>query len=368
MIDFKGRLTKLKNRRQGTADQYRLEKALNAWYDARPHEDYEQINESSAIKYVVGSMAAVSQESTQISIKEGERVASTLIGSLQTAGIPAEMKLQGSVALNIHIEGHSDVDMLILKSSTVSVESPIVNLSEYTFNPYGRLMIDVLKEFREKSEQNLSSRYHAATVNTSKGKCISLSGGSLQRKVDIVPSTWHDTVDYQRTHLEHLRAVNIYDKKEHKLHENKPFLHIRRINDRDSLYRGNLKKVIRLMKNIVADMPDDKRAKVQKLTSYDIAGIAYAMDKKLDSNIYYPLSLLDNLRTYLMILVFLEERRSELWVPDETRKVFDSVEKLESLRILYSEVSDLALAVQKSLNPATTEYNGSYLANRLLVI
>ncbi|EMD1719033.1 MULTISPECIES: hypothetical protein [Providencia] len=45
--------------------------------DLRPTEAHEKLHENAAIKYVIGSMAAVSQESTKVSKDEGERVAST---------------------------------------------------------------------------------------------------------------------------------------------------------------------------------------------------------------------------------------------------------------------------------------------------
>lgn len=368
MINFEDRLSKLKDRRQGTAERYLVEKQLKTWGDARPAEDHERINESVAIKYVIGSMAPVSQESTDISIAEGKRVASNLISRLQTAGISTEMRLQGSVALNIHIEGHSDVDMLVLKTDFITVDSPVVDPSKYQFNTSGKSMVDALKELRDESEEKLSNAFYKATVDVSKGKCISLSDGSLQRKVDIVPASWHDTVEYQRDRQEHFRAVNVYDKKEHKLHENKPFLHIRRINDRDAWYSGNLKKVIRLMKNIIADMPEYKKTKVKKLSSYDIAGIAYAMDKKLACSILFPLTLLDNLRNFLMFLVAINEGRDLVYVPDGTRRVFDSPEKDEALFVLYSEVSALSEAVQKAINPHKFDYDGSVLTTRQVVV
>src|SRR5690606_14681900 len=89
-----------------------------------------------------------------------------------------------------------------------------------------RPMVEIVRELRTQSEIKLKSRYHAAEVNTSGRKSIALSGGSLRRKIDIVPSSWHDTHDFQRSKSEHFRAVAIYDKGNHTLIENKPFLHI----------------------------------------------------------------------------------------------------------------------------------------------
>lgn len=368
MINFDDRLKSLKDRRQGTAERDRLEKSLSfSSADYRSQESYERLQENSAIKYVIGAMAPVSADSSRISKEEGERVATTLIDLLKTSGINAEKRMQGSVALDIHIEGHSDVDMLIIKSGVITVERPTLPGKYYSDASDTRPMVDIVKELRLQSELKLRSRYHAANIDTTGNKSISLSGGSLRRKVDIVPGSWHDTHAYQRTNEEYFRAVNVYDKSKHELIENKPFLHIRKVNDRDVVYDGNLKKVARLMKNIIADMPQYKKDKAKKLTSYDIAGIAYAMDRDLACSRYLPLVLLENLRSYLLILAYLDEPRNSLVVPDETRKIFDSNEKVEAVKILYAEVNDLAESIQRVIAPYQSKYDGSLLKNKQVV-
>lgn len=368
MISFENRLANLKNRRQGTAERDRLEKGMYSYHDdLRVTESHEKLHENAAIKYVIGSMAAVSQESTKVSKDEGQRVASTLIDMLRTSGISAEARMQGSVALDIHIEGHSDVDMLILKSGIITIEGPALPGTYYSDPSDTRPMVDIVKELRLQSEAKLKSRYHAAEVNIMGPRSIALSGGSLRRKVDIVPSSWHDTNDYQRTNIEYLRAVKIYDKDNHALIENKPFLHIKKVSDRDAQYSGNLKKVTRLMKNIIADMPEYKKSKVKKLTSFDIAAIAYSMSESLHCSQYLPLALLENLRLYLLIISYIDDRRDSLIVPDESRKIFNSEEKVQALRILYDEVNGLAEAVQKAINPLKEKYDGDVLRNRQVV-
>lgn len=368
MINFENRLTSLKNRRQGTAERDRIEKGLYSFAgDHRPTEAHEKLHENAAIKYVIGAMAAVSSESTRISKEEGERVASTLISLLRTSGINAEFKMQGSVALDVHIEGHSDVDMLILKTDVITIQGPALPGTGYFDASDTRPMVDIIAELRKQSEDKLKSRYHAADVNTSGNKSIALSGGSLKRKVDIVPSGWHDTHDYQRTKLDYFRAVKIYDKGNHTLIENKPFLHIKRVNDRNTLYEGNLKKAVRLMKNIIADMPDYKKNVTKGLTSYDIAGIAFAMNEGLNCSQYFPLALLENLRSYLLVLTYLEEPRASLMVPDESRKIFNTEAKVDALRILYEEINHLAIAVQKAIYPYQDKYDGDLLKRKQVI-
>ena len=111
-------------------------------------------------------------------------------------------------------------------------------------------------------------------------------------------------------------------------------------------------------------MPSYKQIKAKNLTSFDIAGIAYSMDNSLQCSQYHPLTLLDNLRTYLLIISYLDDRREILQVPDGSRKIFNSAEKVEALRIIYDEVNQLAETVLKAINPQQKEYDGNILKNK----
>ncbi|WP_085319339.1 hypothetical protein [Vibrio harveyi] len=363
MIDFNTRLKKLKDRRQGTRELYLIENGYNSWdiSDYRTQEAYERLGESAGVRYALGAMAAVSEQSTRVSISEGNRVADTLIDMLNNAGVRTVKRMQGSVALDIHIEGHSDVDMLILHDEIVLVETPKVDGNPCYPPADKRPMVEIIAELRTLSEEKLTTRYWQADVDCSNGKSISMEGGSLKRKVDIVPSCWYYTQDYQRSDEEKDAGVKIYNKKEHKLIGNFPFKHIARVNERDSLYGGNLKKVTRLLKNVVADMPDSKKKTAKALTSYDLAGIAYHMNENLNVPSYMSLSLVEKTREYLQLLTLSNLYRETLMVPDDTRKIFDNDEKVEALEILHKEVSDLAFSIFRELQPTATTYDADII-------
>ncbi|AIN65683.1 hypothetical protein DR96_661 [Providencia stuartii] len=91
------------------------------------------------------------------------------------------------------------------------------------------------------------------------------------------------------------------------------------------------------------------------------------MNERLSCSQYLPLTLLDNLLSYLLIISHLDDERNALIVPDESRKIFNAEEKVEALRILYNEVNDLAEAVQKAINPLKEKYDGDVLRNRQVV-
>lgn len=376
MINFENRLLSLKDRRQGIKERQILESLLsdipkNKYLghdreDFSIMEDYENLKESNSIKYTIGAMAPVSKRSTEISFEEGKRVAENLIKNLSSKGISASHEFQGSVALDIHIENHSDIDVLIIKQDTILVQQPCVNA--YFDSPDKRSMEDIIKELRIESESILTKNFPQVDVDIKNNKSISLKGGSLKRKVDIVPSCWYDTVEYQKTNNKADRGVNIYHKENHELIFNQPFKHINLIEKKDTLYNGNLKMVIRLMKNMIADMPDYKKRKAEKLSSFDLASIAYDMNSNLNVSYYMRIGLVEKLKLHLNKLVLEKTYRDSLYVPDESRKIFnaeDYNEKVEALNILASDISDLSMAIFNDIKPSSVnQFDSNIILNK----
>ncbi len=370
MIDFNKRLASLKDRRQGsreraifesTMDSLGKSRAIILGQDMRPHEMYETLKESDSIKYAIGAMAPVDEKSTKVSISEGQRVANSLIKSLAVRDIYATSRLQGSVALNIHIEGHSDVDMLIIKQDIIQVQHP--SIISYSDASDPRTMEDIIRELRLKSEEILPSNFPKTKVDCSGNKSIVMSEGSLVRKVDVVPASWYDTHDYQRSKTETDRGIKIYHKADHQLILNLPFKHIKLISVKDESYNGNLRSIIRLMKNIIADMPEYKKSIAKKLSSYDLAAIAYHMNTDLYLPYEMRLGLVEKTRAHLKKLLALDMWRSSLDVVDGSRKIFDKPEKIKALEILENEFTALAEVIFKDLRPYA--YSG-YDSNTIL--
>lgn len=377
MIDFERRLQSLKDRRQGSreraiyesfsSDSIARDFALSSGYEARQPEFFENLNEPVGIKYAIGAMAPVEKQSTQVSINEGDRVADSLIKSLNNNGESVTKRLQGSVALDIHIKNHSDVDMLIIVTNPVNIELPVVTPSGYTDSTDARRLVEIARDVRIKSEQILPKNFPTADVDCSGSKSVKIQGGSLKRKIDLVPAIWYDGIKYQQTKQEHNRGIKIYHKENNSLILNYPFTHIKIINERDSLYKGNLKCVIRLMKNLIADMPEYKCKIVSKLSSYDLAAIAYHMDAELAATEYFRLSLVEKTRAHLQLLNTSKIYREILYVPDGTRKIFDSEEKTDALDILTKEFSDLAQAIFEELSPLSKNYDKSKILTKIVI-
>ena len=63
------------------------------------------------------------------------------------------------------------------------------------------LSLDVLWNLRTKVEKVLKEKFPATTVDVSGGKAVGISGGSLARPVDVVPSHWFDGATSSRKEL-----------------------------------------------------------------------------------------------------------------------------------------------------------------------
>ncbi|MGO7788388.1 hypothetical protein ACC703_13015 [Rhizobium ruizarguesonis] len=297
-------------------------------------------------RYCLGAMQEVDQDYTRISLETAERVGKQLLEGLQAASIPVEFRLQGSVPLNVHIRGVSDVDLLTLETSFLLYATNGLKAKAGSYYATDKTSLGVLSKLRTESEKILKLKYPAATVDTSGGKAIAISGGSLPRPVDVVPSHWHDTVDYQASELERDRGVYILDKKLPATLSNHPFLHIYRVNQQDASAAGGLKKAIRLCKNVKNDAVEDGKKII--FPSFDIASTMYHCDLAgLRMGAFYELAILAETQRFLDELYHNAEKAKSLWVPDGSRRIFDNNEKYEGLRTLSVEMDDLAKEVAK---------------------
>jgi hypothetical protein len=292
-------------------------------------------------------MQDVGPDYTRISLETAQRVGRQLNAGLVAAGFSVDFRLQGSVPLNVHIRGVSDVDLLNLETGFLTYATHgRRSLAGGYGSPASRTSVSVLASLRSEAEKILKAQYPAATVDTTGGKAITISGGSLQRPVDVVPSHWFDTADYQISDQEHDRAVTILNKKVQETIDNLPFLHIKLINDRDELVGGSLRKAIRLCKNVKSDAEEEGTEIL--LPSFDIAATMYHANlAALSTGSVYELTILAETQRHLDALACNHEFAKTLKVPDGSRLIFDTPGKLTGLNRLSIEMDDLLREVAK---------------------
>ena len=297
-------------------------------------------------RYVAGAMAEVDVEYTRISIETAQRVGNQLRTGLTKAGLPVEFRLQGSVPLNVHIRSVSDVDLLVIDGDFFTYHTAGVLAQTGQYVSTTKTSLTVLATLRQSSESILKGAFPAAKVDTSGAKAICISGGSLPRVVDVVPSHWFHTAAYQTSQAEHDHGVTILNKKVPETIDNYPFLHIKEISNRCTLVGGSLRKAIRLCKNVKADA--ESEGTTISLPSFDIAATMYhASIDALRIGGRFDLAILAETQRHLDYLARNHAVAKTLLVPDGSRIIFNTPEKLQGLNQLSTEMDELLRAVAK---------------------
>ena len=205
----------------------------------------------------------------------------------------------------------------------------------------------------------MEAAFPEATLDSSGAKSISLEGGSLRRKIDVVPSNWFNTNRYNETGQKMYRGVQILDAKNMERLRNTPFLHNAWIAHRDNQTNGGVRKAARLMKSLKYDTEEID------LSSYDLVSIAFRMpDGDLNFPKWQELSLLNSCHAFCMSLQEDSVLRSSLDVPDGHRRIFAAehatLDGLNQLTAALAElVSDVLRENQRSfrkLAEARVEY------------
>lgn len=280
---------------------------------SRINENYSKIQAEPAIKYVIGAMQPIDPDYTRNTYAESERIQESLKGPLEGENFSVSFGHQGSVTNDTHIKAHSDIDLLTVNEAFTTIELPNKPSFPYSGNPNAELC-----QLRESSTRIIRSAYPKVILDTSGRKCISLSGGSLKRKIDVVFCNWWDTVDYVSTNIQYHRGIKVLDYATKDRVENKPFLHNKKIDEKDSASSGNVRKGIRLIKSLIYDSESD-----DCLSSYDVAAIVYHASSNISQyskgqELQLSKFLLDHLKSFEDSYF----QRATCRVPNGTRLIF----------------------------------------------
>ncbi|MDN8601796.1 hypothetical protein Q0A17_20640 [Citrobacter sp. S2-9] len=359
---YKTRIERMKSRRKGSLDQKHVatESISNPRYDGLEHyallenaldlpENWESRGASdSATRYVIGAMQPVDSRYTQISLETAGRIQNQLNKKLTQS---LEFRVQGSVPLDIHIKGFSDVDLLIIDQQMLMYALKGIG----SYRPSEKDSRDVIIALREAACDALKSAFPAAHVDDNNNKSLRITGGSLQREVDVVPSIWWDTVEYQMTKSEDDRGVTIINKSTREHIYNAPFLHIKRIKDKCDQCNGGLRKSIRLLKTLKADSKEE--GKDINLSSYDIASLMFHADAdNLRHNAFYELAVLVETHRWLNYLCQNPDNAKQLDVPNETRKILEKPESFTALLELTGIVNSVVTEVLRETTGIPDEF------------
>jgi hypothetical protein len=300
----------------------------------------ESLSRSAAdqdFNYLVDAMSPIDVQFTENTFAEGERVRNQLQKNF-LAEFKAEFEFQGSVTSDTHIRIHSDIDLISLHGGFHSLDAGVQPSSPY---PHQQALND-LTSMRVEAVRILKKEFPEASVGAVPGKAITLEGGSLRRKIDVVIGNWWNTELWKQYKVKMARGVRILDSKVPMMIKNKPFWHNYQINKKDE-ETGTLRKVIRLLKTLKYDAEPELKS-----SSYDIASIAWNMANEallVRENDYMPLA--KNALAELKRFIENDAVRNGLNVPNGMRKVFGGEgATLDSLKAIYRELDDLITRIE----------------------
>ncbi|MCE7865195.1 MAG: hypothetical protein DYG99_16805 [Bacteroidetes bacterium CHB5] len=332
MRDYYKRLDNLKQRRQDV-----LTKAFSV------SESFKRNQYGEAITYTLEAMEPIDANYTRNTYEACEKIQGHLKKGLLEYQIEVSFRYQGSVPTNTHIKLYSDVDLLTIHEGFVTLEPPQTPTYPYQGNP-----VADLKDMRSKVYRILDSVYSAAKIDDSGSKALTISGGSLNRTIDLISCNWYDSVKYSETNDADYRGVNVLDRDNDRRILNYPFMHIYWINTKDAEVNGNVKRLIRLLKTLRSDADEEI-----KVSSYDIASLVFRMDTSLlMASKLKRLDLLDNCNLFLKRVISDSAYRDSLNVANSTRKIFcGDGAKLPEVVKLQKELNELIQDINLSVKP-----------------
>lgn len=305
---------------------------------AMSYESYRSLDAPEAVKYIIGSMQPIDRRYTEITLEQGVRVRDQLKKKLASS---VAYRFQGSVTTDTHIRQHSDIDLLVLVGKFTFCLKPLE-----PSHPYKGDTAQDLRDLRSSSRTALRDAFPAATVDDSGSRSIELSGGSLARKVDVVPAAFLDTIDYERTKDEIHRGVEVFDKTSGRFSANYPFRNKAEIEQKDRRCGGGMRKAARFMKTLKADSSDRV-----KLSSYDITAIAWNIpDNELSYGMPWDLKIFYSCRRMLQRIVADEAFKGTLWVPDGSRLIFGTgYASIDAAEALLAETDEFAAELERTI-------------------
>lgn len=332
MKDYNKRLDSLRQRRQDV-----LTKAFSV------SESFKRNQYGEAITYTLEAMEPIDATYTRNTFEACEKIQGHLKKGLLEYKIDVDFRYQGSVPTNTHIKLYSDIDLLTIHERFVTLEPPQKPTIPYQGNP-----IEDLKDMRRKMYRILDSVYSAAKIDDSGSKALTISGGSLNRTVDIISCNWYDSVNYTNSKDPDYRGIYVLDRDNDRRILNYPFMHMYWINQKDAAVHGNEKRLIRLLKTLRSDSDEEIN-----VSSYDVASLIFRMeDSLLLTSKLKRLDLLGNCSQFLQRIISDANYRDSLYVANGTRKIFcEEGAKLNEVVKLQRELDELIDDINLSVKP-----------------
>jgi hypothetical protein len=288
-------------------------------------ESISKSQDSNLIKYINQAAEEVNERYTEISYEEGERIQNSLSKDIDDI----IFEYQGSVSNNTHIKAASDLDLLVIleKSYPITKEN--------------------LFFLKNDCHSNIEVRF--PKVNIERGaKSLKLTGGSLKRDIDVVPSHW-DEMNKDK------KGIIILDEDKNEKVTNTPFHHNYLLGKKDSLCNSYYKKSIRLIKNLKVDLENEIGNQIN-ISSYEIVALLYHISNEKFLLLNKNTDLIPMLVKELN-LILLRSDLKELKVPDESRKIIKDSATINGLKVIINELTNILNELEEETEMGNITYS-----------
>lgn len=219
------------------------------------------ITEENWLNYAIEALQETSETATNLFKFTAQEILGELKHELILKGIYIEYHIIGGVACNTHINHNETIDILILVNESTGEES-------YK-NPSNEDLI-LIRDF---SKRFLQNKFPKALIDDSQPLAINQSIPSKPCNFCYYFGFWQ-TKTAAFGNFPPPNSVQLLNGHTCKLIESDPFTFVSEIDKKDNLNNGNVKNLIRILKNLKADAEESI-----SLTGYQISSIIYNMEE-----------------------------------------------------------------------------------------
>lgn len=280
------------------------------------------------VRYALEAMVEIDVSYAYKVYNNSRRIHEKINKELMRRGINVEYRYQGALKTFTNVLLYGDVEIIVIKKNpSLKPHKDIQAL--------GMELMDIL-----------SGDPMFKSVDYSDKTRIRIIALKPTCEIDILPSVWVDTPDFNRTKNEIYRGITEFDFVNRKVKKYLPFLNIARFNATDQRLGGNLKALSRLLCTLQKDATDEI-----KLRHTEINSLLYAIpEEELKVDRPYILTLLPKVENHLERLVNDDLFFKELVSPSGKERVFASrPEKKKEIAKLHEMLKALLLDVNEKL-------------------
>lgn len=290
-------------------------------------ESFYEYDYPDPLKYAFEAMHEIDPSYSYKLFSTVKRTQDLLTQRLSKRDYQVDARYQGPHNCDTHTTLYGDLELVIL-------------LKEHGNNPAKKVeglvseIMDILSSAHAYNKIDYSSR-NRIHIQTRKPTC----------DLSILPAVWVDSSLYKNTGLEINRAICEFDFANKKRRIHLPFLNMARINSKDRELKGNLKALIRLLRNLVKDSEEPI-----ELSFEEISGLLYNIPNKyLDVPKSKLLSVLPVISFQMKRLILKDAYRMKILAPSGKEYVFGKHPKKKAILLLKKELDLLIKNLMISL-------------------